>query len=272
MPSGPRRPLPFVLASTNHGTMIVNRNDYVMTAPDRGFGMGYQLLNLSSFDPEEIDICVNLLNNRRRMFGSGVVALDCGANVGTHSVEMARSMHGWGSVISFEAQERVYYALAGNIAINNCFNATAHWAAVGASVGELSIPVPNYLIPSSFGSLELKKQDRRRPEYIGQDIDYASQARITVRQLSIDSLKLARIDFIKIDVEGMEIEVLQGATEALAAHKPQMLIEFIKSDTTAIRDLLGNLGYRMLTVGINILAIHNTDPGFDAVKVVTKAP
>jgi FkbM family methyltransferase len=54
-------------------------------------------------------------------------------------------MHGWGQVIAIEAQERVYYALAGNIAINNCFNARAMLAAVGNQSGVLRIPRPDYL-------------------------------------------------------------------------------------------------------------------------------
>ena len=48
------RPIAFVIASTNHGAMLVNRQDYLST--EKGsLGVGYQLLNRSSFDPEEID-------------------------------------------------------------------------------------------------------------------------------------------------------------------------------------------------------------------------
>ena len=43
--------LAFVMASTSHGTMIVNRFDYRMVAPDRGYGVGYQLLEAAAFDP-----------------------------------------------------------------------------------------------------------------------------------------------------------------------------------------------------------------------------
>ena len=63
-------------------------------------------------------------------------------------------MDGWGSVLSIEAQERVYYALTGNIVINNCFNAIAMHAAVSSEVGVMNVPMPNYLVASSFGSLE----------------------------------------------------------------------------------------------------------------------
>jgi FkbM family methyltransferase len=65
-----------------------------------------------------------------------VVALDCGANIGVHSVEWARLMKDWGSVIAVEAQERVFYALAGNLTLQNCFNARAIWAAVSDTPGD----------------------------------------------------------------------------------------------------------------------------------------
>jgi hypothetical protein len=119
-----------------------------------GIGVGFQILEGGAFDPEEVDMALMLLGLRRRYFGDGVVALDCGANIGVHTIEWARRMNGWGEVIAIEAQERVFYALAGNIAINNCFNARAVHAAVAAEVGAINIRRPNYLRPGSFGSLE----------------------------------------------------------------------------------------------------------------------
>ncbi len=48
------RKLAFVLASSNHGTMIVNRFDYRMVGPDRGFGVGFQILEKAAFDVQEV--------------------------------------------------------------------------------------------------------------------------------------------------------------------------------------------------------------------------
>lgn len=101
-----------------------------------------------------------VLDLRRQCYGDGVVAIDCGANCGVHTVEWAKHMTGWGVVVAIEAQERLYYALAGNIAVNNCFNARAIHAAASNTCGTMKMPVPNYLNPGSFGSLELKKRAR----------------------------------------------------------------------------------------------------------------
>lgn len=260
-----RRPAPFVLVSSGHGTMIANHNDVQMTSNERGYGVGHQLFTSSYFDPEEVDIVLTLLKFRRELFGSGVVALDCGANIGVHTVEWAKSMYGWGSVIAVEAQERIYYALAGNIAINNCFNANAIHAAIGSGVGELDIPVPDYTKRSSFGSLELKK--REKTEFIGQEVSYAKEDCKKTRLLSIDSLDLDRIDLIKLDIEGMELEALEGAARSIQKFKPQMLIEWIKSDKQALIKLLLGYGYTLYEMGINLLAIHKTDACVDRIKL-----
>ena len=66
-------------ASTDHGTLIVNRFDYRMVDATTGFGVGYFLLEYSSYEPQEGSIAMQLLALRRRHFGDGVIAVDCGA-------------------------------------------------------------------------------------------------------------------------------------------------------------------------------------------------
>lgn len=253
-----KRPIAFVLAASNHGSMIVNRNDYHMIDATRGYGVGFQILNSSCFDPEEVNFALAILTLRQRYSGDGVVGIDCGANIGVHTVEWAKHMYGWGSVQAFEAQERVYYALAGNLAINNCLNASAHYAAVGAECGQIKIPVANSLVPASFGSLELKQN--KQNEFIGQNVDYSDDAMQAVQLKSIDSFQWPRVDFIKIDVEGMEVEVLTGAQDTISRCKPVMMIEIIKTDKVAVESFLSAQAYVIYPMGINLLAVHAADP------------
>ncbi|WP_426609127.1 FkbM family methyltransferase [Bradyrhizobium sp. McL0616] len=248
--------LAFVMAASSHGTMIVNRFDYRMVSPERGYGVGYQILETAAFDPGEVKIALELLASRRRHHGDGVIAIDCGANIGVHSIEWASSMTGWGSVIAIEAQERIYYALAGNIAINNCFNALAVHAAVSSESGTMQIPNPNYFTASSFGSLELRP--RPSNEFIGQPIDYADNT-VLIRKMTLDELNLPRVDFIKIDIEGMEMEALVGARETIKAYRPILLIEKIKTDIRQLEQWLKDNGYQPFALGINILAVHQSD-------------
>jgi FkbM family methyltransferase len=261
-----KRPLAFVAAATDHGTMIVNRFDRAMVTPDQGYGVGYQLLENGRYDPDEVGLAVQMLDLRRRCYGDGVIAIDCGANVGVHSIEWAKHMTGWGIVVAVEAQERIFYALAGNIALNNCFNARAIHAAVASQPGTMKMPSPNYLTTGSFGSLELKK--RTDTEFIGQPIDYSESKMVDVRAVSIDSLvHTMRVDLIKIDVEGMELEVLAGGTNCITSQRPILLVEAIKSDRGQISAWLEARGYQVIETGLNILAVHKADKGLGEIRI-----
>ena len=256
--SFPDRKLSFVLASTNHGSMIVNRNDINRNGLGEPYGVGYQIFDASHCEGTEIALLLELLNLRRRHFGDGVVAIDGGANIGTQTVEWARHMHGWGRVISFEAQEMVYYALAGNIVLNNCLNARAVHGALGERMGQLHVPKPDYHSNASFGSIEIGV--KRTTEEVGQDVSYAPQDMAVVPMVNIDTLKLDRLDLIKLDVEGMEEEVLRGSEKKISAHKPIMYIETLKSDADEISRFLTAREYKLIKVGINLLGFHRSDP------------
>jgi len=260
----PPRPAPFVLISSNHGTMIVNRNDYHIVDDRSGYGVGFDIMSASEFSPSEVGLILKLLQLRRAYFGEPVVAVDCGANIGVHTVEWARAMYGWGHVYAFEAQEKIYYALAGNIIINNCLNVTARCAAVGNSSGVIDIPEPNYLMPASFGSFELKQSENT--EFIGQPVDYSHPTQ-QVPCITLDSLSLERMDLIKIDVEGMEIEVLEGAAHSIERHRPALFIEVIKSDQERLNGFLAERGYRLFPAGMNVVALHEADASLEHVKL-----
>ena len=202
-----------------------------------------QILTNSSYDQREINLALRLIQKRRKYFKDGVVTLDCGANIGVHTIEWAKNMTGWGEVFSFEAQEQIYYALAGNVAINNCFNVTARNVALGSEIGKIEVPQPNYHQAGSFGSLEIIQ--KKSNEFIGQNIDYNNTKLIDM--VTIDSLNLKRIDLIKVDVEGMEEEALNGS------------IKSIKSDIKFLKKFLEKRDYEIFVLGMNILAINKKD-------------
>jgi FkbM family methyltransferase len=263
----PQRPLAFVLAATDHGTMLVNRFDrHITTTPPHGIGVGFQLLEHAAYDPDEVKMVLKLLDLRRQHYGNGAIAIDCGANIGVHTVEWAKHMTGWGVVLAFEAQEWIYYALAGNIAINNCFNARAIHAAVTGQSGTMKMPAPNYLAAASFGSLELKKRDNN--EFIGQPIDYAEDKMVDVRAVHLDSFHFHRLDLLKIDIEGMELEALAGAAGCIAANRPIVLVEMLKSNPVQLQAWLEALDYRVFHIGGNFVAVHKADKGLAQIEFV----
>jgi Methyltransferase FkbM domain len=87
--------------------------------------------------------------------------------------------------------------------------------------------------------------------------------------VTLDSLNLSRCDLIKIDVEGMELKVLEGASVTIRQHHPIIHAEFIKTDKAALVHKLNDQGYRTYDAGQNCLAIHESDPSLSHVEART---
>jgi FkbM family methyltransferase len=254
------KPAPFVLVSTGHGPMIASVNDYrPATGSDREIaGEGQQLLRSSLAGADVVDLMLDLLDLKKRHAGEGVVALDGGAGIGVHTVEWARRMTGWGKVVGFEPQERLYYALCGNIALNNLLNAGAVNAALGGMNGFIDVPALDQTVPALFGGLELRKGARNQP--IGQPVQHDQPGGFTVNLLTIDNLECERLDLAKLDLGGMEVEALRGAAATLDRCRPVLFVAAAKSRKGALEEVLKGAGYTALPLGDHILAAHNEDP------------
>ena len=64
---------------------------------------------------------------------------------------------------------------------------------------------------------------------------------------------------IQIDVEGMELEVLEGGTRSIARHQPALMIDWVKSNKAKLASWLTDRSYAVFATGMNFVAIHKTD-------------
>lgn len=254
------RPQPNVLVNTDHGMMIVNRLDYAL-APDgqSGYGVGFQLLNKGNYDPEEINLVKFLAKDMADQLDRPITMIDGGANIGVHTIEWAKSLGHRGRIVAFEAQEHIYHMLCGNVAINNCFNVKLFNAALSATEGWLDIPKPNYNDTGSFGSMELKQHDKS--ENIGQQLTMKTK----VGTVAIDNFDFQHLDFLKLDIEGMEMEALGGAKQTIERCKPRMLIEIIKINRADIAGWLDEIDYKTFPFAGNFIAVHKSDSMSDRI-------
>jgi FkbM family methyltransferase len=135
-----------------------------------------------------------------------------------------------GLVIAFEPQRIVYQILCGNLAINSIPNVLCFQEAVGSQLGQIIVPNLDYGQEGNFGGLALGGYQQGEP----------------VRVITLDSLNLDRCRFIKIDVEGMEQDVLQGAVATIARHRPLMYVENDRQEKSAgLVSYINSLGYKM---------------------------
>ena len=121
-----------------------------------------------------------------------------------------------------------------------------------------ALPIDPFL-PASFGSLALRDTADNPP--IGQEVFYGPDGGNAVALVTLDSLGLERVDMVKLDIEGMELEALRGARATLERHHPILQVEANKAGASAaLEKFVDSLGYRSYPVGINLLAVHEADP------------
>jgi FkbM family methyltransferase len=196
-----------VLRQCRHGRMLFNSNDT---------GVGRALDLEGEWYQSELDFMEPFI-------AEGDIVIDVGANIGTHTVFFARKVGMSGVVISFEPQLYCFELLCSNIALNDLFNVVPQYAAVGSCTGQVRVKILDPFMSQNFGGLHIGGEEG-----------------MEVRMLPLDALGLTRCRLIKIDVEGMEEKVIDGArdlitrctpllyTENNSTEKAQSLIESIK--------------------------------------------
>lgn len=145
----------------------------------------------------------------------GQIVIEAGANNGTETLLLSRLVGSTGKVFAFEPVEHIYKTLQLNLAINYCDNVVAEQKALGESNGELYF---NVLSEDFCNQGMASKYDER-----------SADAKVLVQQTSIDSFvtqnNIQSVDFIKMDIQGAEIELLKGAQNTLQKSKPIIFTE-----------------------------------------------
>ena len=136
--------------------------------------------------------------------------LDIGANIGQHSMYAA---HFCNKVISFEPIKRLYEQFNDSIFVNDILNIQTFNYALGNKKEELEI----YSNEVNMGASSILVSENRKVEQI-----------IKVLRLddSYNEMCIDKIDFVKIDVEGYELNVLIGMEKLVQKYKPKILVEF----------------------------------------------
>lgn len=202
-----------ILAETRYGKILYNKNDLIIGKSISLYGEWAQ----SEF------------NFIKPYIRSGDVCVDAGANIGTHTLFFAQEVGPHGFVFSFEMQRVPFQLLCANVAINDHLNVEAHSVALSNQNGSVPVEAVDFRSEHNYGQMSLKDQ-------------YAHY--YSVPSITLDSLKIDRLDFFKIDVEGFEFEVLQGSVHTIQRCKPLIYSEcHLEAEKESYIHLLSSLGY-----------------------------
>lgn len=150
-----------------------------------------------------LDFDQNTLPRLLPFIKKGDVVLDAGANIGAYSFAFLNQIGNQGMLYAFEPSEETFECLEHNL--RSFENAQLFNNALSYKKGYVKIVRENDNVGMNFCE-EVTKGS-------------------VIKSLTIDSLKLPALDFIKIDVEGDELNVLIGGYETIKKHKPIMFIE-----------------------------------------------
>jgi FkbM family methyltransferase len=163
-----------------------------------------------------------------QVLGPGHVVVEVGANLGAHTVHLAKLVGPGGAVLAFEPQRPMFYLLCANLALNEQFQARAHQAAMGSAPGSIKVPLLDVGATQNFGGLSLGRREG------GEDIPL----------ITLDSLALRALRLLKIDVEGMESEVILGGRETITRLRPVLYVENDRREHSArLIGMIEELGY-----------------------------
>ena len=189
-----------------------------MLANDVDQYVGRSLLHYGEFSRGEAEIFEAVVQPGWRV-------ADVGANIGAHTLVFSRLVSQEGAVFAFEPQRLIFQMLCANLALNNVQNVFAYQVAIGSASATVGLHSLDMTRPNNFGAAEIHALEGGG------------------EKTQIVPLE-EPCNFIKIDVEGMELEVLRGAEAMIKECRPVMYVENDRDDkSAALIDKIRSLGY-----------------------------
>ena len=205
-----------------HGLITFPRHDLII---------GKSLQTYGEWAQSELDLLLELLPE-------GGTVIDAGAFVGTHTLAFATRVGEHGRVIAVEGQPSIRTLLQQNVEQNHAgqvVEVASH--AVGRQPGILRFARLDLATEANFAGVRAAEEGGN-PAGEGDLIE--------VEATTVDDLVVDRVDLIKADVEGMEVQVLEGGERTLAAHRPHLYLKCTSvSNGLRILDFLHTHGYRV---------------------------
>jgi FkbM family methyltransferase len=192
------------------------------------------LLHGGHFERDVIDVALRLLE-------PGMTAVDVGANIGAFTAAFARAVGPGGHVHAFEPLEEARRRLVRTLELNSLGNVTVSASALSDTVGESNLFSygPGFESWSTLSPRTIELADRTLEAATSQVVE------TTTLDDYCESAGITSIDLLKIDVEGAEQRVLDGAVRLLEQARIASVIVEVSDDTL---EAFGDRAYRLVEV------------------------
>lgn len=204
--------------------------------PDKIINIGYAKFYVPNYPIDIIQAEIvdkwkffeeDILRELQPYIKKNAVILDIGANIGNHSIYWVVRSNAK-KIYSFEPVKDTFKILKKNVEINE-LSEKIKILNIGLSDKKINGSVSLY-VQNNIGGTHVKQNGNG-----------------TLLLEKLDNIKIAEdvVDFVKIDVEGHEFQVLQGAEETLKKYKPTIFIEIFPENKHKVHKFLTDLGYRL---------------------------
>jgi len=224
--------------------LSINRHRTVIATVD---GITYELCLGERIDSSiyykgyfERDTTITINNLCRK----AMTVLDIGANIGCHTFRFAKLVGAEGKVIAFEPTLCAFTKLKRNMELNNFDNVILEKIA-------LSNESKNNQTTYFYSSWPLRVNDNTQAHPIHGGCAMKDVVDFVTLDDYVQEKEIKKIDFIKLDVDGYEFKVIQGAIETLKLHKPLIIMELnaytleeVGDNIVDLVSLLSSLGYK----------------------------
>ena len=201
----------------------------------------------------------NVVNISRPLLSgleSGTV-IDIGASLGSYSLPLACEFSNLTFHV-FEPQRIIFYQLCGNVLINRLDNVFTHNYGISNHREKIWVNMPDYSCETNIGAFSLNQ------EVIEKSNALSSVGSLEAIELkTLDEYEFKDVRLIKIDVEGLEIEVLQGAVKTIKDNNyPPIIFEtwthipWYMEKREELFDFIKSMGYKIEEFEENNLAQH----------------
>lgn len=201
---------------------------------------GDMISEISSIYGEWSDVEVSIF---KEILADGDNVIEVGANLGLHSVPIAKIIGNKGRLICFEPQRIIHQHLCCNIALNSLINVETYQYGVSDKNSSMNIETTDYDKAWNYGSFSLNKGFSTEGSYEG------IVNKELIRIIKLDDFepikKLDSLALIKADVEGFEIKLLNGAKNLIDKYKPFLFVECnLNSIANEIIKKIDDMGYQ----------------------------
>jgi len=155
----------------------------------------------------------------RQLVKPGDIAFDIGANVGAHTLGLARSVGPQGQLFAFEPADFAFAKLNQNLSLNP--DLASRTQAFQLLLGEANT---SHAQPEIYASWPLENAHGVHPKHRGRLVS-TSGASIDTLDHFVERHHVTQLNLIKLDVDGHELPVLRGASAVLANLRPTLVME-----------------------------------------------